>query len=137
MHPVPKLVTSPAQIPEIDSTSSWKGLHGNIFMERASENMWPYLIYSRVVISHYKTFLIRIFSALSTPFPGVDLESRYLNIHKELPIITDFLGSLSDHQMASLLSQAGVLKVSTKFHLDVPLKLRTPVIWLGGSRAGW
>ena len=39
--------------------------------------------------------------------------------------------------MASLLSQAGVLKVSTKFHLDVPLKLRTPVIWLGGSRAGW
>lgn len=73
VHPVPKLVTSPAQIPEIDSTSSWKGLHGNIFMERASENMWPYLIYSRVVISHYKTFLIRIFSALSTPFPGVDL----------------------------------------------------------------
>lgn len=104
-------------------------------MERASENLWPYLIYSRVVISHYKTFLIRIFSALSTPFPGVDYKCK-LNIHKELPIITDFLSSSSDHQMASLLSQAGVLKVSTKFHLDVPLKLRTPVIFAGWIK-GW
>lgn len=36
----------------------------HLFMERASKNLWPCLIYSRV-ISHYKTFLIRIFSALS------------------------------------------------------------------------